>query len=161
MGRSPHVPPPQIDGQGLGMRVPMLVISAYAREASPGIPGYLSHTRYSFGSILKFVEDNWKLGRLGTSDSGSKSIGDCFDFEQAPRAFTPIGPKYSQEYFLKRPPSGLATIPSSCIRVRSRNGAASPGCPRPDESRKCRARAHRLSRRSSGSSSRARPNLAT
>ena len=107
-GEYDHVPPPQMDGQGLGMRVPMLVISAYAREAAPGTPGYISHTRYSFGSILKFIENNWKLGRLGTSDSGSKSIGDCFDFEQAPRAFTPIGAKYSRGFFERRPPSGLA-----------------------------------------------------
>ena len=106
-GEYDNIPPPQIDGQGLGVRVPMLVVSAYAREAVPKTPGYISHTQYSFGSILRFVEDNWSLGRLGTSDVGAKSIGDCFDFSQAPRAFVPIVAKYSKEYFEKRPPSGL------------------------------------------------------
>jgi phospholipase C len=106
-GEYDNVPPPQIDGQGLGMRVPMLVVSAYARESAPNTPGYISHTQYSFGSILRFVEDNWSLGRMGTSDSGSKSIGDCFDFIQPPRAFVPIASKYSKSYFEKQRPSGL------------------------------------------------------
>jgi phospholipase C len=102
-----NVVPPQIDGQGLGMRVPMLVISPYAREAVPDTPGYISHTQYDFGSILKFMEDNWGLGRLGTSDVGSKSIVDCFDFKRPPRAFIPISAKYTRAYFERRPPSGL------------------------------------------------------
>jgi phospholipase C len=102
-----NVVPPQIDGQGLGMRVPMLVISPYGREAVPDTPGYISHTQYDFGSILKFMEDNWGLGRLGTSDVGSKSIVDCFDFKRPPRAFIPISAKYTRAYFERRPPSGL------------------------------------------------------
>jgi phospholipase C len=106
-GEYDNVPPPQITGQGLGMRIPMLIVSAYAREAAPNTPGYISHTQYEFGSILKFVEDNWGLGRLGTSDVGANSIIDSFDFKQPPRAFTPISSKYSKEYFERRPPSGL------------------------------------------------------
>jgi phospholipase C len=106
-GEYDNVPPPQITGQGLGMRIPMLIVSAYAREAAPNTPGYISHTQYEFGSILKFVEDNWGLGRLGTSDVGANSIIDSFDFKQPPRAFTPISSKYSKEYFKRRPPSGL------------------------------------------------------
>ncbi|HEX3670915.1 MAG TPA: alkaline phosphatase family protein [Candidatus Cybelea sp.] len=102
-----NVTPPQVDGQGYGFRVPMIVISPYARENTPNVPGYISHTQYNFGSIIRFVEDNWGLGRLGTSDVNSKSIGDCFDFKRAPRAFVPIATKYSKTYFERRPPSGL------------------------------------------------------
>ena len=40
-----HVSPPQLDYQGLGFRVPMLVISPYAKQ------GYVSHTQYEFGSL--------------------------------------------------------------------------------------------------------------
>ena len=106
-GEYDHVPPPQLDGQGLGMRVPMLVISAYARRGFAGQSGFISHQQYEFGSILKFVEDNWHLGRLGTSDVRAKSIADCFDFTQPPRSFIPIQAKYSQSYFERRPASGL------------------------------------------------------
>lgn len=102
-----NVTPPQVDGQGYGFRVPMLVISPYARESTPNVPGYISHTQYNFGSIIRFVEDNWRLGRLGTSDVSSKSIVDCLDFKRAPRAFVPIAAKYSKTYFERRPPSGL------------------------------------------------------
>jgi phospholipase C len=106
-GEYDHVPPQQLDGQGLGMRVPMLLISPYARENGSGQPGYISHTQYEFGSILKFIENNWQLGRLGTTDVRANSIGDCFDFTQSPRTFVPIRTKYSRSYFEKRPPSGL------------------------------------------------------
>jgi phospholipase C len=85
----------------------MLLVSAYARQTSPSQPGYISHTQYEFGSILRFIEDNWNLGRIGTSDGRAKSLIDCFDFTQPPRTFTPIQAKYSKEYFLRRPPSGL------------------------------------------------------
>jgi phospholipase C len=106
-GEYDNIAPPQLDGQGLGMRVPMLLVSAYARETAPGQPGYISHTPYEFGSILRFIEDNWSLGRLGTSDERAKSIIDCFDFGQAPRPFVPIASKYSKRYFERRPPSNL------------------------------------------------------
>jgi phospholipase C len=105
-GQYDHVPPPQLDGQGLGPRVPMLLVSAYARRTGRRT-GYVSHTRYEFGSILKFIEDRWNLGRLGTSDVRANSLIDCLDFRKAARAFTPIQSKYPQSYFEHRPPSGL------------------------------------------------------
>jgi len=94
-----HVAPPQLDYQGLGFRVPMLVISPYARQ------GYVSHTQYEFGSILKFVEDNWGLQRVGTSDRRAQSIVNAFDFTKPPRPFTPIPARYSRSYFLTQAPS--------------------------------------------------------
>ena len=101
-----HVPPPFFDHWGgLGFRVPMIVVSAYAREKKPGRPGYVSHTQYEFGSILKFIEKTWRLGSLGTTDARANSIADCFDFSQPPRPFHVILAKYPKSYFLHRPPS--------------------------------------------------------
>jgi phospholipase C len=95
-----NVPPPFRDhAGGLGFRVPMLIVSPYARKS------YISHTQYEFGSILKFIEHNWSLGRLGTSDIRARSIYDCFNFAQPPRRFTPISAKYSRAYFERQPPS--------------------------------------------------------
>jgi phospholipase C len=106
-GEYDHVAPPQLDGQGLGMRVPMLLISAFARQSSTARPGYISHTQYEFGSILRFIEDMWSLGTLGTTDARAASLMDCFDFAHAPRRFTPFKTKYSKSFFEKRPPSNL------------------------------------------------------
>jgi phospholipase C len=94
-----HVKPKQIGYGSFGFRVPALFVSPYARKA------YVSHTPYEFGSILRFVEDNWGLPRLGTSDSRATSIGDSFDFTAAPRSFSKIPAKYSRSYFLHQKPS--------------------------------------------------------
>jgi phospholipase C len=93
--------PPQLGYGGLGFRVPAIVVSPYAKQ------GYISRTQYEFGSILKFIEDNWNLGRLGTSDKRAASIIDCFDYSQKPRKFVKIAAKYSTYYFLHKPPSYL------------------------------------------------------
>ena len=95
-----HVAPPQLDYDGLGFRVPMIVVSPYAKV------GLVSHTQYEFGSILKFVEDSFNLGRLGTTDVRANSIGDAFDFSQKPRRFKKINAKYSKTFFERQPPSG-------------------------------------------------------
>jgi phospholipase C len=82
-----HVPPPQLDYAGLGIRVPMIVVSPYAKAH------YISHTQYEFGSIVRFVEDVWTLGRLGTTDGRAASMDDVFDFTQKARKFTLIPTK--------------------------------------------------------------------
>jgi phospholipase C len=79
-----HVAPPQLDYAGLGIRVPMIVVSPYAKAK------YVSHTQYEFGSIIRFIEDNWSLGRLGTTDTRATSIDDAFDFTQKARTFKQI-----------------------------------------------------------------------
>ncbi len=101
-----HVPPPFFDNWGgVGFRVPMLVVSAYAHKGTSSQGGYVSHTQYEFGSILRFVEDIFSLGRLGTTDVRAASIQDCFDFSQQPRKFQNISTKYSRRYFERQPPS--------------------------------------------------------
>ena len=101
-----HVRPPFFDNAGgLGFRVPMLVVSPYARKGSPSSGGYISHTQYEFGSILRFIEDSFGLSRIGSTDVRATSIGDCFDFSQQPRKFVPIPAKYSRTYFERQRPS--------------------------------------------------------
>jgi phospholipase C len=105
-----HVPPPQLDGQGLGPRIPMLIVSPYDRETTPSTPGYISHTQYEDGSILKFIEENWNLGSLGTSDQRANSIGDCFDFSQPARNFIPVASSLGIDYFARHYKPSTAPI---------------------------------------------------
>jgi phospholipase C len=89
-----HVPPPFVDYDGLGFRVPLLVISPYAKH------DYVSHVVYETGSILKFAEDVFGLGRLAASDDRANSpAGDCFDFTQQPRKFVPITAPKGPSFF--------------------------------------------------------------
>ncbi|HTS36982.1 MAG TPA: alkaline phosphatase family protein [Candidatus Solibacter sp.] len=75
-----HVPPPYDDSYGLGMRVPFLIISPYAKA------GYISHTQYEFSSVLKFVEERFGLPPLTGRDAEANDITDAFDFSQAARS---------------------------------------------------------------------------
>jgi phospholipase C len=84
---------------GLGPRVPAIIISPYAKA------GYISQTMYTFGSILKYIEQNWNLGSLGTSDETSNSIIDCFNYSQPPIQFTPIPSSLGKSYFMHEKPS--------------------------------------------------------
>ncbi len=103
----PVAPPFQDDQGGAGFRVPMLVISPYVKAGSGSHGGYISNTVYGFGSIIRFIEDNWRLGRLGTTDQSSTSIANMFNLKQSPRQFTKISSPYDEKYFLRQKPSGL------------------------------------------------------
>jgi phospholipase C len=98
------VPPPQKDFRGLGIRVPCIIISPYARRH------YVSHTQYEFASVLRFIEDTFGLPQLGTikdgySDARAASLMDSFDFTQAPTPFKKISAPYPASTFLKMAPS--------------------------------------------------------
>jgi phospholipase C len=98
-----HVPPPKPrDWQGgPGFRVPLLIVSPYVKP-------HVDHTVYfTGGSILRFIEENWGLGSLGSSDAHSASLSNAFDFSMRPRKFQKIQAKYSLDFFLHQPPSGL------------------------------------------------------
>ncbi|MGA8097068.1 MAG: alkaline phosphatase family protein [Candidatus Cybelea sp.] len=91
-------PPAYEDYDGLGMRLPLLVVSSYARK------GHVSHVHYEHGSILKFIEDQFGLGRLAASDKRANSPEkDCFDFNKPPRPFKTIPSVMGEEYFLHQP----------------------------------------------------------
>ena len=89
-----HVPPPDVDENGYGFRVPGLVISPYAHA------GYIDHQQLSHDGYLKFIEDDFLGGeRLNPASDGrpdsrpdvreeAEGLGDLesdFDFGQSPR----------------------------------------------------------------------------
>jgi phospholipase C len=75
------VAPQELYSDGLGFRVPLIVVSPYARA------GYVSHVTHEFGSILHFTEETFGLGDLGTRDVSSDDLSDMFDFSQQPIPF--------------------------------------------------------------------------
>jgi phospholipase C len=67
---------------GYGPRLPLLVISPFARV------NFVDHSVTDQSSILRFIEDNWRLGRLGNQsfDALAGSLGHMFDFDGEHRA---------------------------------------------------------------------------
>ena len=93
------VAPKLLDYDGLGVRVPLMIISPYAKK------GWVSHVHYEHGSILRFIEDRFGLAQLAATDTRATSPQkDSFNFNQAPRKFVPIKAKYDKNYFLNMPP---------------------------------------------------------
>jgi phospholipase C len=97
-----HVPPPQVVNDGAswgsgyvyGFRVPLIVISPYAR------PQYISHVTHDFGSILNFVEEVFNLPQLGYADAHADDLSDCFNFGQKSLQFQTIAAPLSADYFM-------------------------------------------------------------
>jgi phospholipase C len=94
-----HVTPPQIDVQGLGFRVPLIVVSPYAKRR------YVSHVSYETSSVLRFVEGVFGLDTLTASDARANSFDDCFDFTEAPRPFRTLPTHRSVGFFVHEAPS--------------------------------------------------------
>jgi len=103
-----HVAPKVIDdghswgsGYVYGFRVPLLVISPYAKAA------YISHVTHDFGSMLKFIETTFDLPSLGYDDALADDLSDCFDFAQTPLTFQTIPAALDAAHFLneKRAPT--------------------------------------------------------
>jgi phospholipase C len=95
-----HVPPPYVDNMGLGFRVPLLVVSPWARH------GYVSHQTHEFSSFLRFTEEAFQLPSLGTRDAVADDLVDCFDFTQSPQPFTPVSVTHGPSFFVHSRPSG-------------------------------------------------------
>ncbi|HEX5145829.1 MAG TPA: alkaline phosphatase family protein [Conexibacter sp.] len=106
-----HVPPPRVDENGYGLRVPALVISPWARR------GHVDHQALSFDAFNKFVEDDFLHGaRVNPRTDGRPDprpdvrendprLGDLardFDFGQRPIAPDPLA---------LHPPPGPASRP--------------------------------------------------
>jgi phospholipase C len=71
-----HMAPPS----GLGIRVPMVIVSPYARARTTD-----SNTA-SYASMLAFIEHNFNLAPLGSADASAYDFSNSFNFHQAPLA---------------------------------------------------------------------------
>ncbi len=117
-----QVAPPAVGGVQLGFRVPMILISPYAKE------DYVSGTLMNHASILAFIDYNWRLPALNRFVSDSNLPLDMFDFNGS----------YAGT-FVRRPPLDLAgffgkLIPSSMsfgLDQRSEPGNLSSFFPMP------------------------------
>ncbi len=103
-----HEPPEFLSGpEGdyqYGFRVPMMVVSAYTPQ------GYVDNERHDFGSILRFVEQNFGIaeGALGFADARSTTdLTNFFDLTKPPRVFSTIPTALDADYFIhdKTPPT--------------------------------------------------------
>lgn len=68
-----HVSPPQVDPHGLGARVPLIVVSPYAKR------GYVSHVQMDYVSILRFIQWNYGLPSLNSRNALSNNMLDLFE----------------------------------------------------------------------------------
>ncbi len=73
------------DQCGYGPRLPLMVISPWAKK------NFVDHHVTDQSSILRFIEDNWNLGRVGggSFDAKAGSLEGMFDFQRGPR-MTPV-----------------------------------------------------------------------
>jgi len=105
-----HVPPPTIlNSYEYGLRVPIVVISPYAKAK------YISHQVNDFGSILKFIENTFALTQpidfansIPFADQYALGdLSDFFNFSQTPLPFTEIPAALKADHFLndKSPPT--------------------------------------------------------
>ncbi|HXN65007.1 MAG TPA: alkaline phosphatase family protein [Candidatus Acidoferrales bacterium] len=63
---------------GYGPRLPLVVISPYAKQ------NYFDHQQTDQSSVLRFIEDNWNLGRIGGDSNDEKAgvLTNLFDFSR-------------------------------------------------------------------------------
>ena len=110
-----HVSPAAPIGPGIinsyeyGFRVPLIVVSPYAKAK------YISHQVNDFGSILKFIEATFGVSNVAPGASPAYAdatsltgdLSDCFDFTQTPLTFQTIPSAKDAKYFLedKTPPT--------------------------------------------------------
>ena len=74
-----QAPPPTTAAGTLGLRVPAVLISAYARQ------GVIDGTLSDPAGALRFIEANWRLPALSAADADAGSLAGAFDFGAGPR----------------------------------------------------------------------------
>jgi phospholipase C len=72
-----HVPPPRGDRWGPGGRVPMLIVSPWAKR------GHVDRTFYDHTSILRFIAWRWRLEPLSARDAAANNLLPAFDFTRS------------------------------------------------------------------------------
>jgi phospholipase C len=92
-GTTPVLPGPSSGGQPVngrcspGVRTPLLVISPWAK------PNFVDSTFTDQSSTLRFIEDNWNLGRVGggSFDAIAGPVNNMFDFSKStPQNAAPV-----------------------------------------------------------------------
>jgi phospholipase C len=113
---------------GFGPRQPLLVVSPYAKQ------NYVDHTVTDQSSILRFIEDNWNLGRIGggSMDAKAGSIEGMFDFSaktRAPKVF--LNPDTGEVTRTVADPAGSETTPAgpSTVTTTVTTPAPAPAAP--------------------------------
>ncbi len=82
------VQPPHADYDGLGFRVPLMIVSPYTKRDR------VTHVQYETASVLRYMEDNFGLAQLAPADTRAAdpaSDPNAFDYSMKPRAFKTIG----------------------------------------------------------------------
>lgn len=74
-----HMVPNQVDSEGYSFRVPLIVISPYAKT---GTISYGAGQQHDFTSILSTIESNWNLKSLTSRDANSQPLWYLFNFSQ-------------------------------------------------------------------------------
>jgi phospholipase C len=98
-----HVPPIFSTNQlerdyQLGFRVPLIVVSAYSPQV-----GYISNLQYDFGSIVRAIEEIFKLPSLGFADQRAPNdLHDFFNFHQKPSLYNTIAAPLEAAFFTGR-----------------------------------------------------------
>jgi phospholipase C len=82
-----HVPPPRLNYLSLGPRVPTIIISPYSRAH------VVDHHRMEFNSILKFIEQDFRLPALRAGDRNASSLRSSLNFRQKPLAPLSLTPR--------------------------------------------------------------------
>jgi len=77
---------------GYGPRLPLLVISPYSKT------NYVDHQITDQSSILRFIEDNWNLGRIGNGslDEKAGTLNSFFDWDCTPNPKLILDPSTGQ-----------------------------------------------------------------
>jgi len=75
-----HVPPPQVDETGFGLRVPALLVSPWAKE------GYISSVIHDHTSVLNFIAERFELPVLSERQAQASGFDDAFEFDGSPRS---------------------------------------------------------------------------
>ena len=138
-----HVPPPSTPTGTLGLRVPAVLVSAYAPV------GRIDHTQLDPTSALRFIETNWRLQPLAARDASAADLGAVLDFSAGPRkaALLPgvLSPTVNQAkapaaqpktgaarmaYLVAALLAALALIAAAASGIRRRHAAA--GAPEPE-----------------------------
>ncbi|MFL5403831.1 MAG: alkaline phosphatase family protein [Gemmatimonadales bacterium] len=116
-----HVPPPQRETAApvpldrLGIRVPAMVVSPYARRAA------VSHVQYDHRSVLKTIAERWQLRLDVMPDAGWGAINSlwdgCFDFNQEPLpAEEVIIPTVETDWLTRFNAEGQLSPPSDLVQ---------------------------------------------